>query len=124
MVRSTLSCGVLSVMCTHTDEERLGQEAFISFVDSIPTSLLRASYSSESRSPSPIDEIEEDQEQHTRKYRALFASRLNFLARYREFFALYARGDRRKAAELLVLMLTSRVAPKGFWTVSPSHDCC
>lgn len=49
---------------------------------------------------------------------APFSSKLSFLARYRDFFALYARGDRRQAAGLLVLLLTSGVAPKGFYAVS------
>lgn len=51
---------------------------------------------------------------------------LNFLARYRDFFALYARGDRKQAAGLLVLLLTSKVAPKSFYAVRlfalPSSD--
>lgn len=47
-----------------------------------------------------------------------FSSKLSFLARYRDFFAFYARGDRRQAAGLLVLLLTSGVAPKSFYAVS------
>ncbi|GAA5860731.1 hypothetical protein JCM1840_001945 [Sporobolomyces johnsonii] len=86
-----------------------GQEAFIHHVDSLPTSLLRpssppSSPSSRSRSPSPVPALPSN-------------PRLSFLARYRDFFALYARGDRRAAAELLVLLLTSGVAPRGFWAV-------
>mgnify|MGYP001578092744 FL=1 len=49
-----------------------------------------------------------------------YSSRLSFLARYRDFFALYARGERRDAASLLVLLLTSGVAPKAFYAVSSS----
>ncbi|GAA5946628.1 hypothetical protein JCM1841_003917, partial [Sporobolomyces salmonicolor] len=86
-----------------------GQDAFIHHVDSLPTSLLRpssppSSPSSRSRSPSPAPVLPAN-------------PRLSFLARYRDFFALYARGERRAAAELLVLLLTSGVAPRGFWAV-------
>lgn len=44
-------------------------------------------------------------------------ARLSFLARYRDFLALYAAGARRDAAQLLVLLLTSGVAPKKWWAV-------
>lgn len=45
------------------------------------------------------------------------STRLSFLARYRDFHALYASGERRAAAELLVLLLSSNAAPKSFWAV-------
>ncbi|BGP42672.1 hypothetical protein JCM10449v2_006684 [Rhodotorula kratochvilovae] len=89
-----------------------GQDAFIAHVDSIPTSLLRPSASSPPSSPSstlpalsPAASL------------APFTARLTFLARYRDFFALYASGARLEAAQLLVLLLTSGVAPKRFWAV-------
>lgn len=44
-------------------------------------------------------------------------TRLAFLARYRDLHALYASGERRAAAELLVLLLSSNAAPKTFWAV-------
>lgn len=88
-----------------------GQEAFIQHVDSIPTSLLRPA--SPPSSPSHA----------TAAPLALSAPRngltnsLDFLARYRDFFAFYAQGERRRAAELLVLVLNSGAAPKRFWGV-------
>ncbi|ORY69411.1 Nup85 nucleoporin-domain-containing protein [Leucosporidium creatinivorum] len=103
-----------------------GQESFIAHVDSIPTSLLRPPSSSlhrdlfgassddltsASRASSPMGSDE------GAGLQAPFSSRLSFLARYRDFFAFYARGDRRQAAGLLVLLLTSGVAPKGFYAV-------
>jgi nuclear pore complex protein Nup85 len=91
-----------------------GQEAFISYVDLIPTSLLRASFLPDSGSVP----LEDEEDEGTSLNRYALASRLNFLARYREFFALYARGERQKAAELLVSLLTSKTAPKRFWAVS------
>lgn len=62
----------------------------------------------ESRSGSPTEEDDEVNE---------YLGQVSFLARYREFLALYAKGERRRAAELLVLMLTSKAAPKRFWAV-------
>ncbi|KAK4050234.1 hypothetical protein OIV83_003555 [Microbotryomycetes sp. JL201] len=86
-----------------------GQEAFIKHVDSIPTSLLVPA--------SARHEIDSSAEAITLETAVPFApvsSRLSFLARYRDFFAFYARGDRRQAASLLVLLLSSNVVPKKF----------
>ena len=91
-----------------------GQEAFIRHVDSIPTSLLRPHDRSDSD-----DGMSEDGELAPL---APYSAKLSFLARYRDFFAYYARGDRRQAAALLVLLLTSGVAPKAFHAVSSSHS--
>lgn len=44
-------------------------------------------------------------------------TRLAFLARYRDFHALYASGERREAGELLVLLMSSNAAPKRFWCI-------
>ncbi|BGP19179.1 hypothetical protein JCM10213v2_007266 [Rhodosporidiobolus nylandii] len=93
-----------------------GQDAFIAHVDSIPTSLLRPS--ADPSSPSSSAASEDDLlPVDAADGLAPYSARLTFLARYRDFFALYARGDRREAAALLVLLLTSGVAPKGSWAV-------
>lgn len=90
----------------------LGQEAFINHVDSIPTSLLRLS----SPPTSPTHENGNRLALSTLPRNGLTNS-LDFLARYRDFFAVYAQGERRRAAELLVLVLNSGAAPKRFWGV-------
>ncbi|KAI5478837.1 nuclear pore complex protein Nup85 [Pseudohyphozyma bogoriensis] len=84
-----------------------GQNSFIHHVDSIPTSLLRP----RQRSEDGMDDGEDEPDI------AATNPRLEFLARYRDFFALYSRGERRMAAELLVLLLTSGIAPRRFWAV-------
>ncbi|KAG0658580.1 hypothetical protein C6P46_005700 [Rhodotorula mucilaginosa] len=104
-----------------------GQEAFVKHVDSLPTSLLRPSSSdlnepsaaSPSSSPSPTNGLVPLSRLPSLTSDALrpHLSRLAFLARYRDFLALYAAGARREAAELLVLLLTSGVAPKKWWAV-------
>lgn len=70
-----------------------GQDAFVRHVDSIPTSLLHPG------ADAPV------------------ASKLQFLSRYRDFFAMMARDEHDKAASLLVLLMSSGVAPKRFWAV-------
>lgn len=93
----------------------LGQEAFIHHVDSIPTSLLRPSSGAHfTTSASSFDGMDDDDEHEGAE--SQYTS-ISFLARYRDFFALYARGERRQAAALLVLLLSSNVAPKGFYAV-------
>lgn len=100
-----------------------GQEAFIHHVDSIPTSLLRPNSTTLSlnlnQETSNSDRMDEQEESPLTPY----SSRLSFLARYRDFFALYARGERKQAATLLVLLFSSNVAPKNFYAVSILSSC-
>ncbi|GAA5901039.1 hypothetical protein JCM6882_006008, partial [Rhodosporidiobolus microsporus] len=112
-----------------------GQDSFIRHVDSIPTSLLRpASTSSSSAPPSPTSSTFSSPSSSSAddlfpsappSALAPYSSLLSFLARYRDFFALYARdggAHRAQAARLLVLVLTSGVAPRGWWAVG-MVDC-
>ncbi|GAA5864380.1 hypothetical protein JCM3774_002771 [Rhodotorula dairenensis] len=99
-----------------------GQEAFVKHVDSLPTSLLRPSDTDEPSTPtSPTTSGGLASLAHlpslTSDALRPHLSRLSFLARYRDFLALYAAGARREAAQLLVLLLTSGVAPHKWWAV-------
>lgn len=47
----------------------------------------------------------------------MFSSRLQFISRYAEFHEMFARGERRDAAKLLVVMLSARIVPKWWWGV-------
>lgn len=47
----------------------------------------------------------------------LASDRLAFLGKYREFHRLYARNEFRPAAALLITLISSRIAPKYFWSV-------
>jgi len=99
-----------------------GQDTFISHVDSLPTSLLRPSSapsSPSSSSSSTLDLLPTNSFQ--------FPS-ITFLSRYRDFLALYSLASqqtdfeetyrlKRQSAELLILLLTSGMAPKAFWAV-------
>lgn len=94
-----------------------GQEAFVKHVDSLPTSLLRPQDTPEPSSPtSGLPSLSQLPALTTDALRP-HLSRLSFLARYRDFLALYAGGARAEAAELLVLLLTSGVAPQKWWPV-------
>lgn len=105
-----------------------GQEAFIRHVDSIPTSLLRPGatalrpelFGERGRQPSTgtvCHDLDNEDEVLARTALTPYSARLSFLARYRDFFAFYARGERRQAASLLVLLLSSNVAPRNFYGV-------
>ncbi|BGP72989.1 hypothetical protein NBRC10513v2_006393 [Rhodotorula toruloides] len=100
------------------------QAAFVKAVDSLPTSLLRpASFANDdSGSPStpnsPSAFSLSHLPSHTSDSLRPILSHLSFLARYRDFMALYAvPSQRREAAELLVLLLTSGIAPRKWWPV-------
>ncbi|XP_018025143.1 nuclear pore complex protein Nup85 isoform X1 [Hyalella azteca] len=47
----------------------------------------------------------------------LLSETLTFLGKYREFHSLYNRGDRKQAADLLVTLISSKLAPQYFWPV-------
>lgn len=105
-----------------------GQDAFIRHVDSIPTSLLRPGATAlrpelfgDQGPPSPTGTVRHDgsneDEVLARSALTPYSARLSFLARYRDFFAFYARGERRQAASLLVLLMSSNVAPRNFYGV-------
>lgn len=81
-----------------------GADEFLSQVATIPRALLPLS----SRS---ADENERDLAGD------MFASRLQFIARYAEFHEMFARGERKDAARFLVVMLSARVVPKWWWGV-------
>lgn len=119
------------------DEYVLDGEKALSLIDSIPTSLLRPSsspttdaFNSSSLSMfSPIGQERAfgevygngdntaDKEMHANALALVASTRLGFLARYRDFHALYASGERVAAAALLVLLMSSNAAPKRFWAI-------
>jgi len=109
--------------CCSTCAEAAGAIEFARLVDQIPTSVLHPD--APSLRPEFFagegDEEDEDDVVAARGMapadRAVFASRLAFLARYRDFHALYASGARAEAARLLVQLLTSLIAPRPFWPV-------
>lgn len=88
--------------------------AALSFIDDIPTSLLQPANFAEM-----AGEEEDEYAKQERQHAFVLASgtRLAFLARYRDFHALYASGERRQAGELLVLLMSSNVAPRRFWAI-------
>ncbi|KAF2361424.1 Nucleoporin Nup85-like [Trinorchestia longiramus] len=47
----------------------------------------------------------------------LLSDTLTFLGKYREFHSLYLRGDHKRAADLLVTLIASKLAPQYFWPV-------
>ncbi|KAG4084731.1 Nucleoporin, Nup85-like protein [Neocallimastix lanati (nom. inval.)] len=49
--------------------------------------------------------------------KTLYNSKINFLARYKEFHELYREKQYKKAGSLLIQLLTSEIAPKSFWSI-------
>lgn len=122
------------------DEYVYNGESALALIDSIPTSLLRPSSNSpasnnafntsidmfsplgggdheHSHSLDPLNISDNNEAMHANALRLVGSTRLGFLARYRDFHALYASGERRSAAELLVLLMSSNAAPKRFWAI-------
>jgi nuclear pore complex protein Nup85 len=121
-----------------------GEQAFTSLVDEIPVSLLDPSAShhglfkgegegdfemnddddgsviSQGGAPSTMRGAATTATAGTTTIaldRSVFSSRLAFLARYRDFHALYARGELSSAFALLVSLLANNAAPKRFQAV-------
>ncbi|GAA96838.1 uncharacterized protein L969DRAFT_87937 [Mixia osmundae IAM 14324] len=90
------------------------RDAFNAQVDSIPTSLLHPEAAQLRPGLFPAEMQDEDY-QPAQLNAALFASRLSFIARYRQFHSLYAQGDKAEAATLLISLFG--LAPKRFWAV-------
>ena len=91
-----------------------GADEFARMVDRIPTSILHpagAELRPELFEPL-VDGLDVPAKDNSHLARPLI-----FLARYRDFHALYARGERFEAAALLVKLLTSVVAPRRFWAI-------
>lgn len=89
-----------------------GVEA-LSLIDSIPTSLLHPNSATQASFPG----LDAQDPSSQLAFVLSTSTRLSFLARYRDFHALYASGDRAAAAELLVLLMSSNAAPRKFWAV-------
>lgn len=90
----------------------------LAIIDSIPSSLLQPS---EPVQPLQLTGLDEDvfnrDEAAASAYALASSTRLRFLARFRDFHAFYASGDRESAGRLLALLLSSNEAPKRFWPI-------
>jgi hypothetical protein len=49
--------------------------------------------------------------------KSLYNTKINFLARYKQFHELYREKHYKKAGSLLIQLLTSEIAPKTFWCI-------
>lgn len=53
----------------------------------------------------------------TMNQQSLYNSKINFLAKYKQFHELYKKKQYNKAGSLLIQLLTSETAPKTFWCI-------
>lgn len=96
-----------------------GAPEFVRMVDAIPPSLLRPVARAPDRFALHQAQMDEDDEDDGEfgAGKTMYSSPLAFLARYRDFHNLYAMRELRGAAEMLVLLLSSGIAPERFWAV-------
>ncbi|KAK4687468.1 nuclear pore complex protein Nup85, partial [Tremellales sp. Uapishka_1] len=86
-----------------------GEEPFLNLVDTLPPTLLN-------EAPMALNELEEDYNQLPSPT-SMFATRLAFLSEFRDYLLYMNQNARDRAAERLVSLLTTGIAPVGFWAV-------
>lgn len=94
--------------------QQTGSKEFVDHVNSIPPSLFSPDSPHYLTDPSSL--YAEDANSINPTYPVL-ASKLSFLPLYRDFLDAFAGGEKVKAADLLMRMFASGVAPKAFWAV-------
>lgn len=104
-----------------------GPKAYLDLVATIPSSLLDQApthllHQAQAQPRDPFDPLSSafpSAEDATAEVPVslIAASKLSFLAKFRDFLLFLDRGDRELAAQTLVNVLTSEVAPIGFWAV-------
>ena len=100
-------------METYLDQ---GEDEFLRLVDTLPPTLL-------SQAPATLAELQSDPttglplDLPGQNTVSIFASRLAFLSEFRDYLLFSSQGVRNRAAMRLVNLLTSGIAPVGFWAV-------
>ena len=85
-------------------------------MDTLPPTLLNeAPLALSELQPDPDSALPFDLPGHTAV--SIFASRLAFLSEFRDYLLFMNQGVRDRAAARLVNLLTSGIAPVGFWAV-------
>jgi len=95
-----------------------GPTEFARLVDEIPSSLLHPT--APSLRPGLFfdapDEYE-SQDVHEKPQPNINSSKLLFLSRYRDMHSYYSKGEHKLAAETLISLMTTQLAPKRWWAV-------
>ncbi|POV93890.1 hypothetical protein PSTT_17135 [Puccinia striiformis] len=96
-----------------------GPEEFARLVDEIPSSLLHPTAPSIRPGlffDSPVkDNLNE--KNNDMVHPNLNSSKLLFLSRYRDMHSYYSKGERKLAAQTLIALMTTEIAPKRWWAV-------
>jgi len=93
-----------------------GEDEFLRLVDTLPPSLL-------SEAPAALAQLQNDPtsalpfDLSGQMAVSVFASRLTFLSELRDYLLFMSQGAKDRAAMRLVNLLTSGIAPAGFWAV-------
>ncbi|ORY28255.1 Nup85 nucleoporin-domain-containing protein [Naematelia encephala] len=93
-----------------------GGEAYLTVVDTLPVTLLN-------EAPQAFQDLQKDPESAlpldlpNQTAVSIFASRLAFLAEFRDYLLFLGQGARDLAASRLVGLMTTGIAPASFWAV-------
>jgi nuclear pore complex protein Nup85 len=91
-----------------------GEDEFLHLVETLPPTLLSEAPLALKSLELDVTGIYDDPSQTTL---SVFASRLTFLSEFRDYILFMRQGSREQAAGRLVNLLTSGIAPVGFWAV-------
>lgn len=95
-------------------DDHLGEAEFLRLVETLPPSLLN-------EAPLALAQMQVDGTKPldlpSQSAVSVFASRLTFLAEFRDYLLFLSQGARDRAAIRLVDLLRSAVAPIGMWAV-------
>jgi len=93
-----------------------GPEEYLRLVDTLPISLLN-------EAPLQLSEMQLDPNAPTpfdmpgQTALSIFASRLAFLAEFRDYLLFNTQGAKDRASDKMVSLITAGIAPVGFWAV-------
>ncbi|ADV19526.1 conserved hypothetical protein [Cryptococcus gattii WM276] len=91
-----------------------GQDEYLSLVDTLPPTLL-------AEAPTALLHLQQSTSNPTdfpsHSAVSVFASRITFLSELRDYLLFLSQGARDRAAGRVVSLLTSGIAPVGFWAI-------
>jgi hypothetical protein len=101
-------------VCIRFADTTQGDEEYLRLVNTLPPSLLN-------EAPLALSQMQVGDDKPmglpSQSAVSIFASRLTFLAEFRDYLLFVRQSDKEKAANRLVDLLRSNVAPVGVWAV-------
>lgn len=95
-------------------DSKSGQDEYLALVDTLPPTLL-------AEAPTALLHLQQSTSNPTEfpshSAVSVFASRITFLSEFRDYLLFLSQDARDRAAGRVVSLLTSGIAPVGFWAV-------